>query len=251
MVAFLLENGVDPNYMGNQILSCLEKATFRNQDIAMVTKLLAYGANMEFKSSAKTIFEKLTCLGSSSEGQDKQSQIDMIKVFLQYGANPDRLDSDCQMFYDMEIMYKPLRALLTLESAFRRNDYTAIKDIDKKDLAVFIQWKSEIWPVIKRGSKDKLDYINKLQELDKFSKQVSLDSDDSIEQPLIKLRAKIDKLAPSLKFACLVKIADIMKGDVEGQITFDDELTYNTTLDLLKKSGFQVDVTGETGELLT
>ncbi|QQV74751.1 hypothetical protein H6P87_00291 [Rickettsia tillamookensis] len=243
MVAFLLENGANPNYMGNQIFSCLEEATFRNQDIAIVTKLLAYGANMEFKSSTKTVFETLTSLSSSDQGQDKQNK--MMKVFLQYGANPEGLDPDCQRFYDMEIMYKPLRALLTLESAFRRNDYTAIKDIDKKDLAEFIQWKSEIWPV-KNVSKN--EYIKNLSELITFSKQVQLDSDDSIKQPLIKLKEKIDKLAPSLKFQCLVKTADIIKGDVEGTITFDNELKYNTIMDLLEKNGFQVDVTGKIEE---
>ena len=44
MVEFLLENGADPNYMGRKIFSCLEIVTFRYKDIAMVTKLLAYGA---------------------------------------------------------------------------------------------------------------------------------------------------------------------------------------------------------------
>ncbi|AFC71546.1 hypothetical protein MC5_06530 [Rickettsia australis str. Cutlack] len=42
-----------------------------------------------------------------------------------------------------------------------------------------------------------------------------------------------------MKFQCLVKIADIIKGNVECQITFDDELTYNIALDLLKKTGFK------------
>ncbi|ABV74630.1 hypothetical protein A1C_01595 [Rickettsia akari str. Hartford] len=59
--------------------------------------------------------------------------------------------------------------------------------------------------------------------------------DDSIEQLLIKLREKIAQLAPSLKFQCFVKIADIIKGNVECHITFDYELTYNNALDLLKK----------------
>lgn len=248
MLEFLLENGADPNYSEGKIFSCLETAVL-NINIAMVAKLLAYGANME-----DTLFERLTYLSNENWTQtlqDKQNKIDMIKVFLQYGANPDVEYSSGRMIKDMEAVYEPLRALLTLESAFRQNDYTAIKDIDKKDLAAFVKWKSELWPVIKDDSKGKFEYIKNLSGLDKFSKQVSLDSDDSIEQSLIKLREKIAKLAPSLKFQCLLKIADIIKGDVEGQITFDDELTYNTTLDLLKKSGFQVDVTGETGELLT
>lgn len=52
----------------------------------MVTKLLAYGANMEVinMDNEKTIFEQLTYLGRSylAEGpKDKQNKIDMIKVF--------------------------------------------------------------------------------------------------------------------------------------------------------------------------
>lgn len=197
-------------YREEKIFSCLETAVL-NRNVAMVAKLLAYGANME-----DTVFERLTYLSKDhwiQTLQDKQHKIDMIKVFLQYGANPDVVYSNSQMIKDMEAVYEPLRALLMFESAFRRNDYKGIKAIDKKDLAAFIQWKSEIWPVIKDVSKD--EYIKSLLEMTTFSKQVKLDLDDSIEQPLIKLREKIAKLALSLKFQCLVKIANIIKGNVE------------------------------------
>jgi len=243
MVEFLLENGADPNCGEEKGKSCLYIATFIKKDIAMITKLLAYGANMEFIHNEKTIFEQLVYL-SRYPAEDKQNRIDIIKVFLQYGANPDVLAPNGQMIHDMAVIYEPLKAILKLESAFRKSDYKAIGAIDKKDLAAFVQWKSEIWPVIKEASKD--EYIKSLLELTTFSKQVKLDSDDSIKQPLIKLREKIAKLSPSLKFQSLLKIADIIKGDVEGSITFDDELTYNTTIDLLKKNGFQVEVTGDT-----
>ncbi|MFV0273952.1 MAG: hypothetical protein AB8U35_06145 [Rickettsia aeschlimannii] len=62
----------------------------------------------------------------------------MVKVFLQYGANPDILDPDGQMVCDKKAIYEPLKALLMLESAFRKNDYKKIKAIDKKDLAAFV-----------------------------------------------------------------------------------------------------------------
>ncbi|CAK6513237.1 hypothetical protein [Rickettsia helvetica] len=194
----------------------------------------------------KTIFEQLTYLGRSylAEGpKDKQNKIDMIKVFLQYGANPDVLYSNGQMIRDMEVIYEPLKALLKLESAFRKNDCKAIGAIDKKDLAGFVQWKADILPVIKAVSKD--EYIKSLLELNTFSKQVNLDSDDFITQPLIELRAKIAKLAPSLKFLCLLKIGDIIKGNVEGEITFDEKIKYNTVINWLKEKEIYIEVAGE------
>ncbi|AFC71547.1 hypothetical protein [Rickettsia australis] len=142
-----------------------------------------------------TVFERLTYLNKDhwiQTLQDKQHKID-IKVFLQYGVNSDVVYSNGQMIKDMEAVYEPLRALLTLGSAFRLNDYKGLKAIDKKDLVAFIQWKSEIWLVKKDVSKD--EYIKSLLGLTTFSKQVKLDLNDSIEQPLIKLREKIDKLA--------------------------------------------------------
>ena len=96
MVAFLIENGADPNYVTGDNMTYLEICTFLYLNIAMVTKLLAYG------------------------------------------ANPDILDPDGQMVRDKEAIYEPLKALLTFESAFRKNDYKKIKAIDKKDLAAFV-----------------------------------------------------------------------------------------------------------------
>ncbi|KJW02844.1 hypothetical protein REIP_0861 [Rickettsia endosymbiont of Ixodes pacificus] len=119
------------------------------------------------------------------------------------------------MVRDKEVIYEPLKALLTLESAFRKNDYKAIKAIDKKDLAAFVQWKVEILPVAKDASKNKFEYIKKLLELDKFSKQVSLDS-DSIKQPLIKLREKVVELVPSLEFLCILKIEDTHESTIKS-----------------------------------
>ncbi|EAA25661.1 hypothetical protein [Rickettsia sibirica] len=58
------------------------------------------------------------------------------------------------MVRDKEAIYEPLKALLTLESTLRKNDYKKIKAIDKKDLAAFVQWKAAILPVVKDVSKD-------------------------------------------------------------------------------------------------
>ncbi|WP_407690065.1 hypothetical protein [Rickettsia tamurae] len=153
MVEFLLENGADPNYVKDDNFSYLEIFTFLYKNIAMVTKLLSYGANMEFIRCGKTIFKSLVDLTRNLE--DRHQSTDMVKVYLQYGANPDVLDPDGQMVRDKEVIYGPLKALLTLESAFRKNDYKAIKAIDKKDLAAFVQWKAEILPVAKDASKNK------------------------------------------------------------------------------------------------
>ncbi|ABV74629.1 hypothetical protein A1C_01590 [Rickettsia akari str. Hartford] len=152
MVAFLLENGSDLHLQGMENFLLFRATVVLNRNVVMVAKLLAYGANME-----DTIFERLTYLSKDlwiQTLQDKQHKIDMIKVFLQYGANPDVVYSNGQMIKDIEAVYEPMRALLTFEAAFRRNDDKGIKVIDKKDLAAFIQWKSEIWPVIKDISKD-------------------------------------------------------------------------------------------------
>ncbi|WP_231287733.1 hypothetical protein [Rickettsia slovaca] len=46
------------------------------------------------------------------------------------------------MVRDKEAIYESLKALLTLESTLRKNDYKKIKAIDKKDLAAFVQWMS-------------------------------------------------------------------------------------------------------------
>ncbi|AFC74482.1 hypothetical protein RPATATE_1383 [Rickettsia parkeri str. Tate's Hell] len=84
------------------------------------------------------------------------------------------------MVRDKEAIYEPLKALLTLESTLRKNDYKKIKAIDKKDLAAFVQWKAAILPVVKDVS-----------------------NDDSIKQPLIELVGKIAKLIPPLEFLCI------------------------------------------------
>ncbi|MCC8418332.1 MAG: hypothetical protein LN590_01665 [Rickettsia endosymbiont of Glossina mortisans submortisans] len=223
IVEFLLENNADPN-IGENDRSCLDIAIFAKQDVSLVTTLLAHGANMEFETHGRPLFQRL--MGYFINATGNQAKMDIIKVFLQYGANPDILTLGGKAVRDDETIYKPLRTLLTLESAFRKNDYKEIKSINKKDLVAFVQWKSGILPVEKNASKD--EYIKSLLELDKFSKQVE---EESIKQPLIKCTVK--------------KVADIIRGSVEGTITFDDELTYNTALDLLKKNGFQVQVTGE------
>lgn len=51
----------------------------------MVTKLLAYGANMEFIRCEKTAFKSLVDL--TRELNDSKQSTDMVKVLLQYGAN--------------------------------------------------------------------------------------------------------------------------------------------------------------------
>ncbi len=40
---------------------------------------------------------------------------------------------------------------------------------------------------------------------------MSVDSDDSIKQPLIELGGKIVKLIPPLEFLCILKIEDIIR----------------------------------------
>ena len=70
---------------------------------------------------------------------------------------------------DKEAIYEPLKALLTLKSAFRKNDYKKIKVIDKKDLAAFVQWKAAILPVAKDVFED--EYIKSLLELYKWSNE--------------------------------------------------------------------------------
>ncbi|WP_064429566.1 hypothetical protein [Rickettsia sp. Tenjiku01] len=86
------------------------------------------------------------------------------------------------MVRDKEAIYEPLKALLTLESTLRKNDYKKIKAIDKKDLAA------------------------------------SLNSDDSIKQPLIELVGKIAKLIPPLEFLCILKIEDIIDSNTTDKI---------------------------------
>ncbi|WP_410956182.1 ankyrin repeat domain-containing protein [Rickettsia koreansis] len=213
MAAFLIENGADPNYVKGDNMTYLEICTFLYLNIAMVTKLLAYGANMEFIRCEKTAFKSLVDL--TRELNDRKQSTDMVKVFVQYGANSDILDLDGQMVRDKEAIYEPLKALLTLESVFRKNDYKKIKAIDKKDLAAFVQWKAAILPVVKDISKD--EYIKRLLELYKFSNQMSLDSDDSI-QPLIELEEKIAKLIPPLEFLCILKIEDIIYSNATDKI---------------------------------
>lgn len=67
------------------------------------------------------------------------------------------------MVRDKEAIYESLKALLTLESTLRKNDYKKIKAIDKKDLAAFVQWKAAILSVVKDVAKD--EYIKSLLEL--------------------------------------------------------------------------------------
>ncbi|WP_238375522.1 ankyrin repeat domain-containing protein [Rickettsia massiliae] len=45
IAAFLIENGADPNYVTGDNMTYLEICTFLYLNIAMVTKLFAYGAN--------------------------------------------------------------------------------------------------------------------------------------------------------------------------------------------------------------
>ncbi|WP_231571777.1 hypothetical protein [Rickettsia amblyommatis] len=99
-------------------MTYLEICTFLYLNLAMVTKLLAYGANMEFIRCEKTAFKSLVDL--TRDLNDRKQSTDMVKVFLQYGANPDILDPDGQMVRDKEAIYEPLKALLTLESTFRK-----------------------------------------------------------------------------------------------------------------------------------
>ncbi|MCX4080509.1 ankyrin repeat domain-containing protein [Rickettsia rhipicephali] len=167
MAAFLIENGADPNYVTGDNMTYLEICTFLYLNIAMVTKLLAYGANMAFIRCEKTAFKSLVDL--TRDLNDRKQSTDMVKVFLQYGANPDILDPDGQMVRTRKAIYEPLKALLTLKSAFRKNDYKKIKAIDKKDLAAFVQWKAAILPVAKDVSED--EYIKSLLELYKFSNE--------------------------------------------------------------------------------
>ncbi|WP_324602896.1 hypothetical protein [Rickettsia conorii] len=237
MATFLIENGADPNYVTGDNITYLEICTFLYPNIAMVTKLLAYGANMEFIRCEKTAFKSLVDL--TRELNDRKQSTDMVKVFLQYGANPDILDFDGQMVRDKEAIYAPLKALLTLESVFRENDYKKIKAIDKKDSAAFVQWKAAILPVVKDVSKD--EYIKRLLELYKFSNQMSLDLDDSIKQPLIELEKKIAKLIPPLEFLCILKIEDIIDSNATDKIELPESAIKAMTEHVL----LQVEATGE------
>ncbi|WP_041472493.1 hypothetical protein [Rickettsia rickettsii] len=70
---------------------------------------------------------------------------------------------------------------------------------------------------------------------------MSLDSDDSIKQPLIELGGKIAKLIPPLEFLCILKIEDIIDSNATDKI----ELPESAIQAMTECGLLQVEATGE------
>ncbi|MFV0250525.1 MAG: hypothetical protein AB8U53_03450 [Rickettsia aeschlimannii] len=74
---------------------------------------------------------------------------------------------------------------------------------------------------------------------------MSLDSDDSIKQPLIELGEKIAKLIPPLEFLCILKIEDIIDSNATDKI----ELLESAIKAMTEYVLLQVEATGKTSGL--